>query len=414
MTLASTTRPVELEEYRTRAVHLSGDAFADLAATAGTRLGLRGLPGGAVEITATSHVGIIATPEVVVRVRPKVELDNLFHLLGVTTHGWTIDDVAAPYDAPPDDLLASVVNLYLRHVDRLTSQGLLHGYVQEEERLIALRGRLDLQQVARAPWRASPVPCRFDEFIPDIWLNRVLLAALARARRVPDMHSAVRAQLHLVSQRFDGVTPTAIDLRELDRWRPTRLDRHYEDAVVLAQLILRNLTLADRTGGVSTTAFTIDMNRLFEDFVTRSLEARLGDHHEVEAQHGAHLDVSNRLAIRPDIVIHDRSRERTIRLVADTKYKLTEELGNVGDHQQLLAYTTVLGLTEGVLIYCQQPSDQPSPPDEPPATPLHIRGADTTNWVYRVALSGTRDDVEASMDALADWIRHRITAEESP
>lgn len=87
-------------------------------------------------------------------------------------------------------------------------------------------------------------------------------------------------------------------------------------------------------------------------------------------------------------------------LVGDVKYKLTGTgRARNPDYYQLHAYTTALGLSRGVLIYCQA-DDAP-----PRRTVIRGREGETTLTCYPLPLSGTRQDVEASLDTLADTLR---------
>lgn len=398
---------IELEEHRSWVGALPSGSLDELTLLAGDRLAITRLVGGRVEVRATSHVGVLVTSDLTVRIRPKVDLDNLFYMLGVGDEAWRVEQASAPYAAVDDDLVTAVARLFCREVDVLTSRGLLHGYVRHDERLLAIRGRVDLGTVMRRPWERTPVPCQFDEFVPDVWVNQVLLAALACVRRVPTLPPQVRGEVHLLSQRFEGVSAVTIDLARLDAWKPTRNDQRYQVAMTLASVILRHLSLADRSGGAQAASFTIDMNALFEDFVGRELSVRLPAAFGLTEQYPTHFDTGKRLAIRPDFVVHPANRSHDALYVADAKYKLTERLGVIGDHYQLLAYATVFGLREGVLIYCQKADDDDSL-EVSPVSSIRVRGAGIEHFVYRLDVSGTRADIAARLDALMVWIRGRI------
>ena len=141
------------------------------------------------------------------------------------------------------------------------------------------------------------------------------------------------------------------------------VDSGYKPALRLARLVLANLTLQDATGETQASSFMLDMNELFERFVTerlrRALRGRLG----VKDQHRDRLDEDRRVAIRPDLLFISQG---TAKFVADTKYKLTDDTagGRTADYYQLLAYTTALDLPEGVLIYCLNAKADPDDPDD--------------------------------------------------
>jgi 5-methylcytosine-specific restriction enzyme subunit McrC len=399
---------IELEEYQSWTGVLPPRQLDALSVLAGDRLTITRQVAGKVEIKATAHVGTLITRDLSVRIRPKVDLDNLFYMLGVGDKAWTVDRTTAPYAVVEDDVVTAVVRLFCREVNALTSRGLLHGYVAQEERLLSIRGRVDLISVMRRPWERSPVPCQFDEFIPDIWLNRVLLAALSEVRRLGELPAAVRGEVHLLTQRFEGVTPTPIDLRDIERWRPRRNEQRYVIALRLAEVILQQLSLADREGAGRAASFTINMNQLFEDFVGRELARRLPRDLALTEQYPTHLDTGTRMGIAPDFVIHPEGRPRDPLYVADAKYKMTESMGVISDHYQLLAYATVFGLNEGALIYCQRADDDIERAATSPVRSITVRAAQIEHFVYRLDLSGGRADIDVRLDALAEWLVHRI------
>lgn len=402
---------IDLREYGTWTGALDTEPLRALASVAGSRLGVRRDLDGRAVVSAGSHVGVIVAEGVTVRVRPKVPLDNLFYLLGVGDESWTLDPTVASFGARDDDIAEAVVRLFAVEVDRLTSRGLLHGYVTEEERILAVRGRVDMTAVMRRPWERTPVPCRYDEFVPDIWVNQVLVAALVVARRGLQLAPALRGELHLLAQRFEGVSHRSVDLDRLARWRPSRNDRRYRIALRLAEIILHNLSLVDRAGDRMAAAFTLDMNQLFETFVGRELARRLPDGLVLSEQHRTTLDMGGRREIRPDLVLHHAGQPWTPLAVGDIKYKLTESLGSTPDHYQLLAYTTVFGLDDGVLFYCEGADVDTRLESAPPVSSIVVRGRGSRHVVYRLDVSGTRSDISRRLDALAAWWTQRLATD---
>ena len=116
--------------------------------------------------------------------------------------------------------------------------------------------------------------------------------------------------------------------------------------------MLANLTLLDVVGETQASSFMLDMNALFERFVTERLQRALQGtpRREEPAPRPARRRGHRGHPARPGVP----SRTALARFVADIKYKLTDETaaGRHPDYYQLLAYTTALDLPEGVLIYC--------------------------------------------------------------
>lgn len=387
--------PITIREYESVEVDLGGEALEALIKTDVSRaLAIAPVGGGTYRLTANSRVGTVVTPHHSVLIRPKVALENVFLMLGVSVPSFLRSQFGFDTDG---GLLPAMAAVFADVVDRATVRGVLHGYREIEERLVAPRGRIDLVEQLRRPSTPVPAPCRYDDYTTDILLNRGLLDALSRLNRVPMLGPPQREQLARVRARFTDVSPVSVRHQQLDRWTPTRLDGHYESAVRLASIVLRDLTLRDQAGSSAAASFTIDMNEVFQNFVADRLRRRLRGRMDVVEEPSVKLATTGRRAMYPDLVFQ-RSSEPVY--VGDAKYKLSSGQARMNDYYQLLAYTTVMELREGVLVYCQDS-------DESPEHSLAVRNSGKTLWTYRVPLSGTTEAVESELSRLGDWIHER-------
>lgn len=398
-----TDQQAELREWESRELDLSPDGARLLAEVAGVRLqvGVGSSPG-SWAVSATSHVGAFVTPEVELLVRPKVPMHNLFQMLDVGTVAIGREMFGFGADR---SLLAAIAQLYARSVERAIGNGLVRSYQAEHERLQTLRGRVNIAAVVRRPGLPAPVPCDFDEYTADILENQALRAALRRLLRVPGVRPRTRRTLTHSLAQFEEVSDTWVDPETIDRIHFTRLNRHYRQALRLASLVLRNLSLIDRVGAEDASAFTIDMNILFEDWVTDRLQRHLRGRLSVVAQLPAHLGVGRKVAMFPDLTFF---ADGELAYIADVKYKLTGSgLARNADYYQLLAYTTALDKPEGLLIYCQVDGSVPD-------REIVVHHTTTSLRTHALDLSGTAEKMEASAAALAELIWARTMAARSP
>ncbi len=136
-------------------------------------------------------------------------------------------------------------------------------------------------------------------------------------------------------------------------WRPSRLNARYHQALHLARAVLDDASPEHGPGGLRTQGFLLDMNRLFEDFVTAALRDALhGTYHTVRFQDGHHLDEAAAIRLRPDLVLYGPDGSPCA--VADAKYKTEKRNGcPETDLYQMLAYCTALGLGAGHLVYAK-------------------------------------------------------------
>ena len=109
---------------------------------------------------------------------------NLLFLLGYGAGLTRWRDEHFPYEED-DDLLRAVAWLFEAEVARAGRAGLIRGYVDREETLATLRGRIDIgAQLRVRQSRRWPLECRYQDYTEDTELNRVIKAAHRRLLRL--------------------------------------------------------------------------------------------------------------------------------------------------------------------------------------------------------------------------------------
>lgn len=352
-------RRIVLREWSTERLRLDGEVARRLGETPWVSVATD-RESGWWTVSTRQWVGGFTLGDLRIIVRPKIKPENLFFLLevGLPSEAWQAE--AIDY-ATNDELLPALVSFFARTAETTLARGLFHHYRHEEDDLLALRGRIDFARQFRRGGVLVPMACSWDDFTADVDENRCLTAAVRLALRVPDVPHDDRRRLRRLLGALDGVAEPTVTmaLDSLDRIQYSRLNEHYRPAHRLARLILANCTLQDQHGDTAASAFMLDMNQLFEDFMTARLQRALSGRLDVRAQTRPYLDDERQVQIKPDLTF--RHRGETVG-VADLKYKLAGAdtsttgaagpLARHGDYYQLLAYTTALNLGEGTLIYC--------------------------------------------------------------
>lgn len=389
-----------LREYERQVLPLTHDEARRLVAATEGRLTVSPAPAGGYVVGAREYVGAVAVSDLRILVRPKVPMDNVFLMLGsgMPRDSWRSEQ----YDfATSPDLLASFAAFFGRTCTETLRAGVIRKYRTMSERLLTIRGRIDLAAQLRRPGLESPVACAFDEYTDDVTENRVVKAALARLLRVAGIGNDVRRALRRELARLADVSADVPDLALVERLHYDRLNAHYRPLVALSVLVLRNVTLRDSPGGATASAFLVDMNDLFQTFVTDRLRASLAGRLEVDAEPVVHLGMRRAVPMQPDLVLR---RGGTPVYVGDAKYKLVASArGYAPDYYQLLAYTTAMDLPEGVLVYCT--TDEDAPPGL-----VEVRHGGKRLYAWRLRLDGSRAEVETAVARLADWIAERAAA----
>jgi 5-methylcytosine-specific restriction enzyme subunit McrC len=301
-------------------------------------------------VSPAGKVGAACVGDVIVRIKPKVEIKRLLFLLGYSLHGaaWQADTVLVSGEA---DLVPAVAQALWRQVSRAIHQGLLPGYVVVEESGPVLRGRLlEGAQLSRHHGLPLPLEIRHDEFTVDIPENQILRTACERMLLVPRVDEESARMLRRLLRDFADVRSVAHGDPVPSR-QPTRLNSRYHTALRLAELVLRATSVEHAAGTVAVNGFLLDMPQLFEDFVTVALREAIETSYDgrVVAQSRHYLDVAGRVVLKPDILWKVGGAPVA---VIDAKYKAEKPSGYPNaDLYQLLAYCTVLGLPVGHLVY---------------------------------------------------------------
>ena len=317
---------------------------------------------GTYHLTPGSVVGAIEIDGLSVVIEPKIGIVNLLSMacyaIGMVKFDREAFDFLEEYALP--DVLALAL---AAQAHRAFSHGLLHGYLVEEQALLTVRGRVRFaEQVGRRLDFPIPVELRYDEFTGDILPNQLVKAAAHRLARARLRSHRARRNLGWVA----GMLAEA-SLREFPPARVPevvfdRLNGHYRGVVALARLVLRHGAFESGRGGVRARGFLMDMNTVFQEFLTQALREELGasprtlrSDRELEK---LTLDHGRRVTLEPDLTWWDGP---TCTFVGDAKYKtLTSHRVPNSDLYQMLSYATALDLPGGLLVYAQGEVDDAS------------------------------------------------------
>ncbi|MFZ0544621.1 MAG: hypothetical protein WAM60_04255 [Candidatus Promineifilaceae bacterium] len=289
-------------------------------------------------------------------IQPKVPLDNLFRMLEVAYQ--------IAFKVLEGDIQAgSLAEFYERLANILAQrtllrarQGLHRAYIPYQERLPAVRGRLDLRQTLQKPWLAH-LPCDYEEHTADIadnqilaWtLGRIIHSNLCSSRTLPTIRRAYRTLQGTVTQ----IPFNAADC--LNRLYH-RLNDDYRPLHGLCRFFLEQSGPSHHLGDRVMVPFLVDMAALYEKFVAQWLHQNLPPHLALRAQENIAVDESGRLQIVIDLVIIDKDSGQT-RFVLDTKYKAPDKAAN-DDIYQVAFYARAKNSPRALLIY---PTPLPTP-----------------------------------------------------
>ena len=298
-----------------------------------------------------------------------------------------------------ETVVEALVAAFASAARRAFARGLLHGYRTEEETLHTVRGRIRVgEQIRRRFGIPVPVEVRYDDFTDDVLMNRLVKAAAARLSLMRIRSPRSRANLGWIDARLDNVAPVEFSPNAVPDVSFNRLNEHYREVVALARLILRHSAIETERGVTRAAGFLMDMNRVFQDFVTLALREALGlsdrTFRSDSGIRGVTLDEGGSVELKPDLSWWDG---QDCMFVGDAKYKrVRDDRVPNADLYQLLAYATALDLPGGLLVYAQGEADDVA---------HRVRHAGKRLEVSALDLSGTIDHLLDRIDKLAERVR---------
>ncbi|MYC22666.1 MAG: hypothetical protein F4X62_14435 [Caldilineaceae bacterium SB0662_bin_25] len=301
----------------------------------------------------SSIVGALEIGDMSVLIEPKIGIPQLLSMACYAL-GLYKPQAQKLFDFQKAQAIPDVLALALIEAARRAfGRGLLRDYLSEEDALHTVRGRIRFdEQIRRRYGIPLPVELRFDEFTEDILANRLIKAAAARLRRMTLRSSKTRRGLGWVFATLENISLLESRRGNVPEIRFDRLNEHYRDVVGLARLILLHSEFESFRGDVRASGFLIDMNKLFQEFVTQALREELGvTEATLQSERKIPFDRDDSAAIEPDLSWWDGEKYT---FVGDAKYKrIDDKSAPNADLYQILAYATALGLPRGLLIYAQ-------------------------------------------------------------
>jgi 5-methylcytosine-specific restriction enzyme subunit McrC len=296
-------------------------------------------------LTPRGHVGVLAAPCCRLVVQPKISLDNLFFLLDPTAPVPAAPDHTAPIRG--DEVLNFLAGQLAGRLAGRLAGGLHRGYRERQAQGPFVHGRLDLPAQARqAPARKDQLHCCYDDFTADMPCNQILKGTVERLLASPLIGEGVRALLRQALSGLEGVQAVVPGPEVWENLRAARLPEGYPVLLDLCGLLLDGLAPGTAAGPTPTPAFLLDMERVWERYVSRAaVDAFTGDGVAIQTSRLVARDAEGRpVVMRPDVTVE---RDGQMLLVLDAKWKRTPP---AVDLYQVLAYATALGAPRAALV----------------------------------------------------------------
>lgn len=343
-------------------------------------------------IKADSKIGFVAVQGVQVNVAPRFPIYNIFYFLGL------LDELKLDSEkvqiAESNDFLTVLFQSFIQSVTLATRKGLIGGYVNLEDSLQVLKGRIDFsRQFKRNPGSYFPFEVSFDDFVEDIPENQILKRALRISLKYGLQSRNLRNQAQNLLFTFKDVS----ELDLIPTWNQSRLNLHYWNALRLAELIISGNGFHENIGNIQISGFSIDMYKVFEDFVARQLTERINSSEDLVAtQKTLSLDVEGIYREKPDVIWYKKGKPFQ---VMDTKYKKpdgeSQQRDSLDDLRQVISYASLLGLKNAHLVYGVAGS----------ARTIQTKQEGITVYTHGLDLGQSPKKIQQQLDSLVDSLR---------
>jgi 5-methylcytosine-specific restriction enzyme subunit McrC len=303
-------------------------------------------------VTALGHVGTIVTPSLRLVIRPKIARANSFHLLDPDHPPHVVDDAAQV--GTGTEALDFLAMRFATLLAERSAFGLQRGYVERVATGSFLQGRLDTAaQLRGAPVSKTVLHSQFEDHSADIPCNQVPRAVAELLLRSSLVTESTRNVVRQALTGYEQVQSASLTAETFAQ--AVAVTDAYRPLLDLAHLLAEGLAPGETAGSILSPAFLLDMDRLFESYLTRCVTRGLDGHGEysvgVQPLHRVNRAVAGQpdLLMRPDLLL---VRAGVPAVVIDAKWKQLPESSVIPeDVSQVLAYCAALGVGQGILVY---------------------------------------------------------------
>jgi 5-methylcytosine-specific restriction enzyme subunit McrC len=304
------------------------------------------------KLTARGWVGFIPlSPQITLRLSPKVEISNLFQILEYA-YAFNInfeDDLISC--AAIEDFYERLAKLLALKVLNRAQKGFYKTYVSTTERLFYVRGRIDIKQATSSPWDVK-LECCFQELTGDVPENQLLAWTLFIIINSNLCHKF----LPIVRQSYQSlqglVTMHPYSSHDCIGMDYNRLNEDYRALHAICRFFLESTGASHHLGDYMMLAFLVDMAQLFELFVAEWLFRNLPIGYSLKKQELVMIGIDESRSLKIDLVIYN-TKDDSVYCVLDSKYKSSLNRLKNSDIYQVTTYAVAKGTNEAVLVYPQ-------------------------------------------------------------
>lgn len=326
---------------------------------------VRELKNNEIEIENTSFAGVIQLKKVRLIFTTKTTANLFFMLNSLRDEQSMFFDDERIIDMERGGCFFDVIGrLFLNELGKILTKGFCKRYVRKEEREAFIRGRLLIdEQIKQGARKEIKSHCRFDDLTYDNLENQLILRATSLLIPMIRFCDPIRRDLVRYSNLLrEEVSLLTLGPGDCEKVNLNRTNDYYGMALKLTKAVLKRYFIRTTNSGISSGFnFIVNMNKLYEDFVTEMLREMLKEspmfcNYSIEVQKTFDSLVKERTILtRPDIIMRERVRAKNLPIIIDAKYKRQE---HNTDFYQVIAYALAIPTSKAaILIYPKDETD---------------------------------------------------------
>jgi 5-methylcytosine-specific restriction enzyme subunit McrC len=319
------------------------------------------------------YCGVIVLGDLTVEILPKIygierdigsSRESLIRMLSVVRRLKLPKATSASIALQKYSLLDIFILQFCDLLHMLLLQGMIRTYIERQENLHVLRGRLRIEQQLKLNLaHKERLYCQYDELSEDNIYNQLLKYVLKLLSRIAKGNNA-RIRVQELLMRFDAITDTEATVKLLDSLDFDRSNIRYKPVFDQCRWFLEGFSPDVLAGDKSCFSLLFDMNRLFEGYTAYQLRRvawSMGLRCREQGPQkylATRLDIENSIfQMKPDISLLSRSNR--VFIIADAKWKILDEgelkLGiSQADLYQMRSYAARYRVYYLILVYPMQ------------------------------------------------------------
>ncbi len=278
------------------------------------------------------------------QIKPKVPTTNIFKMLeyAYNLKSFQFLDGLMNCDSLPN-FYNRLATIFAHHILNRIQKGLYSTYIKQSQALTYVKGKIDIKTMLKHPWKPK-LTCHYDNFIPDIEDNQILLWTIYIISRQKICQENTCILIRKVYHALQGyITLSPFTANDCINRKYNRLNEDYHCLHSLCRFFLENTIPSHEKGNYNNLAFVVNMNQLYEKFVAAWLKQHLPSHLGIKTQHRVEYD---NFSFKIDLIIYNKKTQQNL-YVLDTKYK-TEITSN--DIYQIITYTFEQNCNHAIII----------------------------------------------------------------